>query len=182
MTTTGRCTPSVDQATLQIGLRHQLTRTSEFTLRAGAAAVGTQLSAGEPYTLRAEPSAGATLAHRSRGVNSVTNFRGSVMLSPVISQQTGAVDRRLQGDAAVDWTSQSLLLRGLVRASQSIPADTPGAYLVASLETSVGLRLDQYVTVSLGERLDWQGYASGQSTIALLGYLRVQVASRVLEF
>lgn len=182
VTSTARCTPRDDLAMLQLGLRHRFTRTTEATLRAGAAVVGTHGSVGAPYLLRAEPLVGATISHRTRDVNAETVYRLGAQLSPIVAQQTGAIDRRLQGDASVEWTSQRLILRASARASQSIPFDVSGAYLVANMETSVGVRFDRYLTVSLGERIDWQRYASGQSLVAVLGFLRVQVASRRIQF
>ena len=182
VTSGARCTPRDDLTMLQLGLRHRFTRTTEATLRAGAAVAGTQSSAGAPYLLHAGPLVGATLAHRTRDVNAQTVYSFGAQLSPIIAQQTGAIDRRLQGDASVEWTSQRLSLRASARASQSIPFDVPGAYLVANMETSVGVQLDRYVTVSLGERIDWQRYASGQSFVGGLGFLRVQVASRRIQF
>ncbi|MBK6578652.1 MAG: hypothetical protein IPG17_21145 [Sandaracinaceae bacterium] len=165
VTSSARCTPRDDLTMLQLGLRHRFTRTTEATLRAGAAVAGTQSSAGAPYLLHAGPLVGATLAHRTRDVNAQTVYSFGAQLSPIVAQQTGAIDRRLQGDASVEWTSQRLSLRASARGSQSIPFDVSGAYLVANMETSVGVQLDRYVTVSLGERIDWQRYASGQSFV-----------------
>lgn len=179
---TKRCFPRDDQLTITLGMRRSFSRTTDLAVQAGVAEAGIQPDIGKPYKPYAYPAAGVTLTYRSRDLNTETNFRLITQLLPMVSPQTGGVDERLLGDASFDWTSARLVLRGQARASQSVPFDVAGAYVAMSLDTSIGVRFDRYVTLSFGQRTDVQWFAAGQTLTAVLGYLRFQLASRTYQF
>jgi hypothetical protein len=178
------CEPKDDQITGTLGFRRRLSREDDLSVQGGASAVGQRLSETMPYTFHLFPAAGATLTLRTRHEGQETTGHFGAQLLTVLSQLTGAADLRLQGDVGVDWTSRRLLLHGLVRASDSIPPNVAAAYLDVSGEGSVGLRFQPYVTVMIGGQADWLRYATatGLSGAAGLGFIRLQVASRVFHF
>jgi hypothetical protein len=176
------CSPTADRADAALGVRHRVSQATDFLLQAGASGVAQKPTDGAATRVKAYPVIAAQMASSKRQLTTQTTFTLTLRLSPIIAQQTGAVDYRSQLDTGIDWSARRLSLHALVRLSEPIPATTPGTYFDGWTELGGAYRLSRGVTFSGGQRFDYQRITAGPNVFASFSYARIELTAPPTKF
>jgi hypothetical protein len=187
--TRASCTPQSDLMTATEEWRRRLSPGAEVYANAGGAAVRTrqQTSASYDYALYAVGGAGVTT--RVAGDGSATTFRLTTLLAPIVTQQTGIVEERVNADGSIEWTRHRVTLSALGRVAQTIPDTDPGAALYLRAELDATYAASRRLKVTLGARTDWTrievavpGVPAGTETLSTLGFVQAALTEPPIRF
>ena len=154
-----RCVPQSEYAVVTEGWRHELSRTSEFTIAGGASYLSARLNLDEPHKTRIYPSGSASYVYRLGLEGRHTTFRVDAGVSPVVDMRTGLVDERLQGIVAATTVHRRVtfaLTAGLARSFGTL-VEYPATF--ASLGADGEYLVTRTLSVGAGLRYFWQDQA-----------------------